>query len=883
MPVTMSCPSCEREFANIPDAIVGKMIRCKECQTTFLVAVPDSGLMPLPTAAVGEAPPFAALLPGVKLPKLAAILTDKAATPADVRILEDEDDDDDDDDDVEPNPVRSRSKRLPNNDDDEDDDADRPIRRRQPKRKSALPLVASAVAGVIALGGVAFGVYTVLNKQAENETASNTNAQNAAAQIQTPALVTPPDRTGWQPSSVVPQQELPPKAAEQARAKDKEQPKPKLSEPGEANPFNPKPKANPTVVSPPVMAAPQPPRNTPLKDKVDEATLMRVKASTVYIEVDNGRGGGGTGTGWFAFEPGLIVTNAHVVGMKLRGSKEPLKISVFLDSGTDKQQLIEGPSIKVLGVDHDNDVAILQIVNSGNALPVPLTMRPSSQLRDLDKLLVLGFPGGRRISERNGSTKAPVISTTTTEVSAFRNDDFGQRRVIQLQGGVNHGSSGGPLIDMDGNVVGVPVRVDHNHEGNLTTIAEALPSETIQSLGEGRPTRMDVGQPYLQGNAVAFPITVKCLDPRKKLTALSVGTWVGNKNPTSRAPGEKYVEQPGDIAYVEVALTLNRDTGIATGELSYTKDTDGRVYWMQPITASSIAPRRFLKAEVLPINDRPPVERATLPLEARYEFGKHAFTVAVATTYTDVSTVQEKDVREKRSFTHEVRYSETIAKPKVPADTASLEYVPNRLDVKFTRGDETPELSKPLLDMQEIVKSQTMTINVKRNGEARSFSSGFAGQTDPGKRDQLKALNGVLLQELQQSLVMLTGKSTAALSAWEINRTHTFLLEPDDFIPGVGGTKRKDTAVREKWTVAYLGRRDRGGRSELVLSIDGVIQPAVEQQKAIGGTTKGTLILDENTCAMVKLEIAREFDVEYTVEGAKKRAVGTEQTIITRE
>jgi S1-C subfamily serine protease len=632
----------------------------------------------------------------------------------------------------------------------------------------------------------------------------------------------------------------------------------------------------------PVKPVGPPPRVGPQKDAPDEATLNRVKASTVYLEVDNGRGGGGTGTGFFAFEPGLIVTNAHVISMKHVGSKLPAKVSVFLNSGTEKQQLYEGPSIKILGVDHENDLAILQVVNPGNPLPAPLAIRPSNELRDLDKLVVLGFPGGRRLSERNGSTKAPVISTTMTQVSAFRNDDSGQRRSIQLQGGVNHGNSGGPLLDMDGNIVGIPVRVDHNHDGNLTNIAEAIPSELVSSLAEGRPSQVEVGYPYYKGDQLFVPVRIKCVDPLKKIRNVEIGTWIGNSTPATRNPGPKYVEQPGDIAFKEVALKYSKETNEATGELVYPRDADGRVYWMQPSMTSMISPKKLLKGEVLSFNDRPPVERATVVIAPKYEFGKHAVNVKQTATFTEITTGTDKEVREKRTLANEFRLNESIEKTKLTSEVAQLLYKISSYSAKQTRGDADSETPKFVTDAVANLKNFNIRLAVNKQGEAIRHAATVT-TSDTAKTEVLNRFAASTSALLESAYVRLPAQSTSAPTTYNCIEAHVLLLDLDDMVYSSTTSKRKPVTLSESWEVTYLGRRDRAGRSELVLSIAGVIKAPDGNNSTISGTLRGQFLLDASTGLVRTLEVTREFDVEYSTESGKKRAIGSERQQFSRE
>src|SRR5437763_1918646 len=87
-----------------------------------------------------------------------------------------------------------------------------------------------------------------------------------------------------------------------------------------ARPATPAPAAAaPPPAGPPVSASGRPVNSTDelarlMNGMMDDSTLRKVKAATVFIVVEE-KNGGGTGSGWFGLEPGLVFTNAHVIGM----------------------------------------------------------------------------------------------------------------------------------------------------------------------------------------------------------------------------------------------------------------------------------------------------------------------------------------------------------------------------------------------------------------------------------------------------------------------------------------------------------------------------------------------------------------------------------------
>src|SRR5262249_32572530 len=122
----------------------------------------------------------------------------------------------------------------------------------------------------------------------------------------------------------------------------------------------------------------------------------RIEESTVYIEIKHKEKDPhifASGSGFLAFEPGIVLTNAHVVDMKAPGSVEPEVITVVVHSGQPNEKQLKA---KVLAADQRADLAVLRVDPAG--LPPPLPVRSESGLQLSQPVYVCGFPLGKRIS-----------------------------------------------------------------------------------------------------------------------------------------------------------------------------------------------------------------------------------------------------------------------------------------------------------------------------------------------------------------------------------------------------------------------------------------------------------------------------------------------------
>jgi S1-C subfamily serine protease len=166
------------------------------------------------------------------------------------------------------------------------------------------------------------------------------------------------------------------------------------------------------------------------------------------------------GSGFVIDKAGHVVTNYHVI----EGAS---KVEVSF-SGND-----EMPAT-VVGRDPSTDIAVLRIKGAQGRALTPLELGNSDLVRVGDAVVAIGNPFGL---ER--TVTAGIVSALQREITAP--NGFAIDRVIQTDAAINHGNSGGPLLNADGRVIGVNSQIESESGGNVG-IGFAVPINTVKDV-----------------------------------------------------------------------------------------------------------------------------------------------------------------------------------------------------------------------------------------------------------------------------------------------------------------------------------------------------------------------------------------------------------------
>ncbi|MEA4965716.1 MAG: trypsin-like peptidase domain-containing protein [Oscillospiraceae bacterium] len=203
-----------------------------------------------------------------------------------------------------------------------------------------------------------------------------------------------------------------------------------------------------------------------------------------------------SGSGFIISEDGYIVTNYHVI-------EDATKLTVTLYSGDTYEAT-------VIGYDSSNDVALLKIDATGLT---PVSIGDSDDLQVGETVCAIGNPLG----ELTYTLTTGAISAKDREV----NTDGTPISMLQTDCAINEGNSGGPLFDMNGNVIGITTAKYYGD--TIEGIGFAIPINDVMSIvADLKEYGYVKGRPYLG-------VTVKDLDSDTASTyGLPVGAYVNS-------------------------------------------------------------------------------------------------------------------------------------------------------------------------------------------------------------------------------------------------------------------------------------------------------------------------------------------------------------------
>ncbi len=252
----------------------------------------------------------------------------------------------------------------------------------------------------------------------------------------------------------------------------------------------------------------------------------------------------GSGSGFIVSADGVVITNRHVV------ADESAEYTVVTNKG-------DRHAAKVLARDPVNDLAVLKI--EGSNFPT-LNLGTSANLKPGQDVIAIG----NALGEFSNTVSTGVISGLARSIDAYGGGMGSERLIglIQTDASINPGNSGGPLLDSNGNVIGINVAVAQGAQGIGFAIPIDQVKATIDSVQKnGRLVRPWLGVRYV----IITPESAKENKLAKDYGALVIkGDKANEPAIITDSPAAKAGLKEGDIILEVNDQKITKDNPLAT-------------------------------------------------------------------------------------------------------------------------------------------------------------------------------------------------------------------------------------------------------------------------------------------------------------------------------
>lgn len=563
-----------------------------------------------------------------------------------------------------------------------------------------------------------------------------------------------------------------------------------------------------------------------MPDQIEAFMVQRVKRSTVYLQVTLPGGTKTEGSGFLAVEPGIVITNAHVLGMIQAQSLPPTNVDVVVHSGEPGEKTLRGT---VAGVDRDTDLAVVRI--PADDLPPPLAITSGQSLKELQKVHYFGFPFGKQLGTN--------ITIGNAAVSSLRRNPHGAIYQIQLDGNMQPGNSGGPVVDNAGRVVGVAVAIIKG-----TGINFAVPADFVKLALDGRIAETSYGEPFLDDNQAKLPVKYECIDPLGRVQSVRVDIWVGGMGPERPFAFQPPNAEPGDGP--KQTISVNYQNGKAIGDVPLPALQPGQVYWVQPVLVNASGTTRWNPASTL--TPSTPLQRVASSLLMKVD-------------QPGQRTVHLKDTKRmtiyqgKEKFTDGLEFEADLLEVLTPSPKGTA------IRVTIGPGKFADEVDGKLQPLEPIHLTRLRAL-------APNFLIDATGKFRERGTPEPKDLKPDLSQKDCETLEMMLNRVCNAFEGVALYMPNR-RVEPMETwqakVPTIMGKGPKKKVLDIDLTCTYEGTRIINNRNEAFISLVGKIVGREKDDSGVLGQVVGRAMLDLEAGFLSQVTMKLSSDVEFGI------------------
>jgi hypothetical protein len=572
-------------------------------------------------------------------------------------------------------------------------------------------------------------------------------------------------------------------------------------------------------------------------DQIKLDILKKVKQATVRLRVILAEGTQVEGSGFFGAGNGLVLTNAHVLGMLRPESRKPRRVDVIVNSGEPNEKTYPG---RTLGIDSSSDLGVLGV--AGKDLPRFLPVGSGDDLQETQPLYVFGYPYGEALGKN--------VTVSKTSVSSLRKNQFGRLEKIQVNGGMNPGNSGGPVIDSNGTVVGVAVSAIRGTQINF-----AVPGQLVHYFLRGRVHRRTTGPPFKDGEAVKLPLTVETIDPLNRIRKVRVEFWTGDPG-KARMIGEKErAPLPGESP--RRAQELDYKAGTARGDVVLPDIPPGKVFWFELHVADQDGKEVWTQAS--PQALAPPLERKPAVLGYKHQAGRRGWAVSAETALK---------IRDAEGTDHDIVFKQqadviqTLDGKTNPLGEATGTLTFSKSKVTLTIDGRDIDLAEREGETLRAVNQMRTMLRINSQGEFVAYRPDFKA-VSPKLRDDVSSFVIGLLKSFDSARPPLPGEEVTFGKPWKGTRE---LM--------IGSTGTTESALADL-SYNYLGTRTRLGKQEALLNLQGRVRGQRGEGLNVGGKMSGEAGVDLETGQIVFANATFDVDLDLGEGRRKSTASGT--------